>query len=170
MQLNPTILLLATTALAATVPTTKQPLTRSANDLEACRQAINCEVVEATNTTLARIRHKRGMGPGSSFFNHMMKRAADGKIETQVTLADAKVGYGCGADELKSHPDPHAMLGNIDKICKTTGSCVRGESYEEKITVVDCSMGVCVLDKVKWVIEAEGEYPWGKYLLIACVF
>lgn len=165
MKFSPALLgPLGLASLATAIPAASQPLVRAANDLEACRQAINCEVVEATNTSLARIRHTSDMGPGSAFLNGIMKRADDGTVETQVTLADAKVGYGCAADDLDSHPDPHAMLGNIDRICKTTGSCIQGEKYEETITVVDCSVGVCVLDDVKWVIEAEGEYPWGESL------
>ncbi|KAK7707629.1 hypothetical protein SLS64_007149 [Diaporthe eres] len=83
-----------------------QPLVRARNDLEACRQAINCEIVDPqtrneTNSSLARIRYKPTMGPESMFYRDLIarqpqnhKRDDDGTIETQVTLADAKVGYG----------------------------------------------------------------------------
>ncbi|KAK7736366.1 hypothetical protein SLS63_003343 [Diaporthe eres] len=149
-----------------------QPLVRARNDLEACRQAINCEIVDPqtrneTNSSLARIRYKPTMGPESMFYRDLIarqpqnhKRDDDGTIETQVTLADAKVGYGCDWDESQKHPDPHAMLGNLDQVCKSTGSCVEEESYEERIKVVDCGLGLCELQDVTWTLRGEGIYPW----------
>lgn len=151
-----------------------QPLVRARNDLEACIQAINCEIVDPqtrseNNSSLARIRYKPDMGPESTFYRDLRarkpqnnKRADDGTIETQVTLADAKVGYGCEADDLRSHPDPHAMLGNLDKVCKSTGSCTQGDSYEQKIQIVDCGLGTCDLREVTWTLKGEGDYPSGK--------
>lgn len=149
-----------------------EPLVRARNDLEACRQAINCEVVDPqtrreTNTSLARIRYKPNMGPSSIFYRDLMarqpqehKRADDGTIETQVSLADAKVSYGCEADERKSPPDPHAMLGHLDQVCKSTGSCIEDESYESEIKVVDSSGD---LVDATWTLTGDGEYPRGEF-------
>lgn len=148
-----------------------QPLIRARNDLGACRQAINCEVVDpqtrsGANPSLARIRFKPDMDPGSAFYQdltarkpHKHKRADNGTVETQVTLADTKVGYGCS---LRGHADPHAMLGNLNQVCTSNGSCIEGETYEKKIHVVDCGTGACGLQDVTWTLRGEGTYPEGE--------
>lgn len=143
---------------------------RSTPYLQACEDAINCEVVE-DNSTMPRIAFKPGMGPGSAAFDRLVtKRDDDGTVVTQVALSDHLIEYGCSGDT-----DVSAMLGNLDQICKNQGSCIEKESYEQEIDWVDtCDDCMVMKSTKKWVLTGSGEYPAGKYslssLFACCIF
>ena len=103
--------------------------------LAACQRATNCESY-TDPTGLKRIRFKAGMAPGSEDYDkrvgNLAKRDttyAPGYPQTQVTVGDQKLWWGCGVD-------PVQAINNLSSICETSGECVSNDPWTLPIEYV----------------------------------
>lgn len=103
--------------------------------LVACQRATNCETY-TDPSGLERIRFKAGMEPGSKDYDkpvgNLAKRDttdAPGYPQTQVTVGDQTLWWGCGVD-------PVQTINNLSSICDTSGECVSNEPWTLPIEYV----------------------------------
>lgn len=98
------------------------------------------------------------MEPGSTEYASRMarhtleNRSSKSKQQTQVTIGDNKVFWGCGTD-------PVAVLDHLGDSCKTSGQCVDSDPYEMSIDYLEPDGDISVEKTLS--IADRGDYPPG---------
>lgn len=127
--------LLATMALAGPLPSSNSLLedrspSAQSSYITACEAADNCETYVDPTTGRPNIRFKTGMEPGTEDYTSRLAKSKtkrqSGYPQTQVTVGDTTVSWGCGID-------PVATLGNVSSICATSGQCIPTDSWSTSV-------------------------------------
>lgn len=121
--------LLATMAPIGPLPSTNLLLedcspSAPSSYITACEAADNCETYIEPTTGRPSIRFKTGMEPGTEdYISRLAKsktKRQSGYPQTQVTVGDTTIYWGCGID-------PVATLNNVS--CATWGQCIDTDSF-----------------------------------------
>ena len=151
--------LLATKALGSPLLTSdSMPETRSPSDqpsyITACEAADNCETYLDPTSGHTNIRFKSGMEPGTDDYNTRVANSyvkrQSGYPQTQVTVGDATIFWGCDID-------PVATLNNVSAICATSGQCITNAPWSQGVTYGTPDQDVTSPETLT--ISASGTYP-----------
>ena len=162
--------LLATMALAGPLSPRNSPLesrspSAQSGYISACEAADNCETYIDPTTGQPIIRFKAGMEPGTEDYTARLAKSKtkrqSGYPQTQVTVGDTTVYWGCGID-------PVATLNNVSSICATSGQCIDTDSWSTSVTYGTPDSDITSSETMT--ITAQGTYPsWIRNGLIAGV-
>ena len=162
--------LLATMALAGPLSTSDSLLENRSPPAQssyiiACEAADNCETYIDPTTGQPNIRFKAGMEPGTEDYTSRLAKSKNkrqsGYPQTQVTVGDTTIYWGCGID-------PVATLNNVSSICATSGQCIDTDSWSTSVRYGTPDSDVTSPETMT--ITAIGTYPsWIRNGLVAGV-
>ena len=122
--------------------------------ISACEAADNCETYIDPTTGQPIIRFKAGMEPGTEDYTSRLAKSKSkrqsGYPQTQVTVGDTTVYWGCGTD-------PIATLSNVSSICATSGQCINTDAWSTSVTYATPDLDVSSPEIMT--ITAQGTYP-----------
>ena len=140
---------LATLVFAGPLPNSGQ-----SSYISACEAADNCETYTDPTSGYVNVRFKSGMEPGTDDYNTRVANShakrQSGYPQTQVTIGDDTIFWGCGVD-------PVATLSNVGAVCATSGQCITNAPYTETVQYVSPTVNVQTAEPLT--ISAVGTYP-----------
>ena len=105
-------------------------------------------------TGRSNIRFKAGREPGTEDYTSRLAKSKNkrrsGYPQTQVTVGDTTIYWGCGID-------PVTTLGNVSNICATSGQCIDTDSFSTSVTYA--TPGANEVSYETLAMTATGTYP-----------